>query len=227
MNKPNHHPELERLALFSSGSLYLSEALCISAHIEVCEQCRGTIQHLNQVGSELLTQLDRSPVSVDLKSRVLAQLDKIDDLSPTRRFEYKRPPIHSNLPRCLRSFLDTDYHNLEWNKLTPDISNIELCRDSNAARVELLKIRPGGTSNTHTHLGNEYTVILEGSFSDENGLYQKGDFIARDASHAHTPVASLNGDCICLAVTEAPVQLTGWFGRLFNPMLRRKFSLAI
>jgi putative transcriptional regulator len=226
MSKPKHHPELERLSLFSAGSLFLSESLCISAHIEECAQCRSTIQHLDQVGSELLTQLDRTPVSDDLKFRVLNQLDKIDEARLIETTIPDRPPINSNLPRCLQAFIDADYSNMDWKRLSPHISSVELCRDSNAARVELLKIRPGGTSNTHTHLGNEYTVILKGSFSDENGIYQKGDFIARDENHTHTPVASLNKDCICLAVTEAPVQLTGWFGRLFNPMLRRKFLLT-
>jgi putative transcriptional regulator len=226
MTRPNHHPELERLTLFSAGSLFLSEALCISAHIEVCEQCRGSIQHLDQVGSELFTQLDRSPASADLKSRVFEQLDEKEDVGLTQTIDNNKYPLVSTLPRCLQAFVDSDYSNMDWKRLSPDISNIALCRDSNSARVELLKIRPGGTSNTHTHLGNEYTVILEGSFSDENGIYQKGDFIARDENHTHTPVASLNEDCICLAVTDAPVQLTGWFGRLFNPMLRRKFALS-
>ena len=73
-------------------------------------------------------------------------------------------------------------------------------------------------------MGDEYTVILEGSFSDEAGLYHKGDFLLRDASHEHTPVATLDKYCICLAVTEAPIQLTGFFGRLLNPFIRRSYA---
>jgi len=30
--------------------------------------------------------------------------------------------------------------------------------------------------------------------------------------------------CICLAVTEAPIQLTGLFGRLLNPFIRRSYA---
>ena len=72
-------------------------------------------------------------------------------------------------------------------------------------------------------MGDEYTVILEGSFSDEAGLYHQGDFLVRDASHRHTPVATNDRECICLAVTEAPIQLTGLFGRLLNPFIRRSY----
>ena len=90
--------------------------------------------------------------------------------------------------------------------------------------MELLKIRPGGSASTHTHLGDEYTVILEGSFSDEKGVYRRGDFVVKDSSDQHTPVATKDQECICLAVTEGPVQLTGFFSRLLNPLLRRGYA---
>ena len=40
----------------------------------------------------------------------------------------------------------------------------------------------------------------------------------------HTPVATLDRECICLAVTEGPIQLTGFLGRLLNPFLRRSHA---
>jgi putative transcriptional regulator len=90
--------------------------------------------------------------------------------------------------------------------------------------VELLKIKPGGAAHTHTHLGDEYTVILEGAFSDESGLYARGDFLLRDHKDRHTPVATRDRECICLAVTEGPIQFTGFFSRLLNPLLRRDYA---
>jgi putative transcriptional regulator len=35
----------------------------------------------------------------------------------------------------------------------------------------------------------------------------------------HRPVAGRSGDCICLAVTDAPLRLTGPIGRLFRPFV--------
>jgi putative transcriptional regulator len=34
------------------------------------------------------------------------------------------------------------------------------------------------------------------------------------------PTADDDGDCVCLAVTDAPLRLTGPIGRLFNPFIR-------
>jgi putative transcriptional regulator len=134
------------------------------------------------------------------------------------------PPSKGSIPRCLRKFIPKDYDQLEWSRLSPSIHSADLCQDYGGSKVGLLRIKPGGSAPTHTHLGDELTVILEGSFSDEKGVYRAGDFLACDGSHTHTPVASKDRDCICLVVSEAPLQFTGWFTRLFNPLLRRGYA---
>jgi putative transcriptional regulator len=219
MVKAFNHPSAELLAAYSAGSLPLSQALCISAHLEHCGACMQELQQLNRVGSELMQQLEPAPPSERLKQSLL---DRLDSLTSD---ETDRPePENSAVPRCLRRFVSGGYDQLRWKRVSPDIHSVELCRDSNGAKVELLKIKPGGSASTHTHLGDEYTVILEGSFSDESGVYRRGDFVVKDSSDRHTPVATQDRECICLAVTEGPIQLTSLFGRLLNPLLRRGYA---
>ena len=220
MDTIKNHPAAELLVSYSAASLPLSQALCISTHLENCDECTRKLRRLNQVGSELMHQLKPSPPSSSLKAQLLDRLDSITDNGETARHN----PDNTSIPRCLHQFIKTGYEDISWNRISRDIQSYELCRDQNNAKVELLRIRPGGTSSTHTHMGDEYTVILEGSFSDEGGLYHKGDFLLRDARHKHTPVATRDKYCICLAVTEAPIQLTGFFGRLLNPFIRRSYA---
>lgn len=220
MDKAYNHPYDELLTAFSAGSLPLSQALCISAHLEHCDSCAKKLKRLNLVGSELMLNLKPAQASSALKDKLMQRLDSLtddgDDVAPVK--------ADSPVPRCLRQFIDQSYENLDWKRVSPDIHSVELCRDSNGARVELLKIKPGGSANTHTHMGDEYTVILEGSFSDESGLYSRGDFLFRDETDSHTPVATQDRECICLAVTEGPIQLTGFFSRLLNPFIRRGYA---
>ena len=220
MDKVFHHPNDEMLAAYSAGSLPLSQALCISTHLEHCRDCGHKIERLNHVGSELMQQLKPSAASDDLKRRLF---DSLDDLADEAE-ETPAPQNGINVPRCLRQFVTADYDSLPWRRVSSDIRSVELCRDSNGARVELLKIQPGGCAATHTHLGDEYTVILEGSFSDDSGLYREGDFLLRGEDDEHRPVASQDRECICLAVTEAPIQFTGFFSRLLNPLVRRGYA---
>jgi len=216
MDTIKNHPSDELLTSYSAASLPLSQALCISVHLESCNECARKLQRLNQVGSELMSQLNSSPPSPGLKEKLLEQLDSITEDTA----EIGLDTADKSVPRCLHQFISDGYEKISWKRISRDIQSYELCRDQNNARVELLRIKPGGRSSTHTHMGDEYTVILEGSFSDEAGLYHKGDFLLRDPHHQHTPVATQDRECICLAVTEAPIRLTGFFSRLLNPFIR-------
>jgi putative transcriptional regulator len=220
MDKTSKHPQDELLAAYSAASLPLSQALCISTHLERCPDCGRKLQRLNRVGSELMQQLKPAPASDELKNRLLGRLDSLSEESS----EESHPLPESTVPRCLQQFVRGSYNDLPWRRVSADIHSVELCRDNNGAKVELLKIKPGGSAVTHTHLGDEYTVILEGSFSDEAGLYGEGDFLLRGKHDKHTPVASLHRECLCLAVTEGPIQFTGFFSRLMNPFIRRSFA---
>ena len=213
----NHHPAPELLTAFSAGSLQLSQALCVSTHIEFCNICQNNLRRLNSMGSALFETLPPQQVSAQLKSNVMSMLDDSPQAEavPARR--------HSRVPRALRQFIPEDYDSLPWTILSPSIRSATLCVDNNGARVEMVRIKPGGEVATHTHTGDEYTVIVEGSFSDEKGIYREGDFLLRDGSHQHKPVATKDRECICLTVTDAPIRFTGFFGRLLNPFIRKRY----
>jgi putative transcriptional regulator len=220
MEKSNNHPYEELLASYSAGSLPLSQALCVSAHLEHCQSCAQKLQRLNHVGSELMQRLKPSRAPDELKQKLLGMLDSLPEDVPEEQMRNTDPRI----PRCLHQFMEHGYEDLNWKRVSADIHSVELCRDSNGAKVELLKIRPGGSATTHTHMGDEYTVILEGSFSDEDGLYGQGDFLVKNENDRHTPVATQDRECICLAVTEGPIQFTGFMHRLLNPFIRRSYA---
>ena len=72
----------------------------------------------------------------------------------------------------------------------------------------------------HTHASSELTLVLAGGFTDQFGHFLRGDLAEADASVEHRPVADPGEDCLCLAVTDGPMRLTGPLGRLINPFLR-------
>ena len=222
MDTSNKHPQDELLAAYSAGSLPLSQALCISAHIEHCPECARKLQRMNRVGSELMQQLQPAPATDALKQRLFDRLDSLDESAAQE--PAATPQESSTVPRCLRQFVSSGYEDLAWKSVSAHIKSVELCRDSNGARVELLRIKPGGAASRHTHLGDEYTVVLEGSFSDDDGVYQAGDFMMRGKNEHHRPVATQDRECICLAVTEGPIQFTGFISRLLNPFIRRSYA---
>ena len=90
---------------------------------------------------------------------------------------------------------------------------------STEATARLLYIPAGTAVPDHGHRGLELTLVLQGAFEDEEGRFARGDIEIADADLDHMPVADVSEDCICLAVTDAPLRFKGWLPRLAQPFL--------
>lgn len=220
----HHHPATDLLTAFSAGSIPLSHGLCVSAHLEHCDECQANMQRLNSMGAQIFEELQSAPVNEDLKSNVFARLsDELDDTDSNPVAGINANADTAGVPRCLQQFIPRDYDSLDWSYVSPSIRTAKLCTDSNGAKVEMLRIKPGGKAALHTHTGDEYTVILKGSFSDESGIYRAGDFVVRGRHDKHCPTATKDEECICLTVTDAPIEFTGFFTRWLNPLIRKTY----
>lgn len=63
-------------------------------------------------------------------------------------------------------------------------------------------------------------MVLQGAFSDDDDRFARGDVEIADEELHHTPVADISEDCICLAVTDAPLRFNSLLPRLAQPFLR-------
>ena len=114
------------------------------------------------------------------------------------------------IPRALNSVARKDWLNLG------KISRARLDFDDESHHTSLLHIDKDGQVPCHTHKGFEITLLLEGSFEDEMGVYNKGDFIWLDGEHTHQP-ATKEG-CVCLTVSSDALYFTKGVSQLFNPL---------
>jgi putative transcriptional regulator len=112
---------------------------------------------------------------------------------------------------------------LVWKNLAAGISSALLKLDDQT-QCEFLYIKPGARVPLHRHQGNEFTLVLDGSFHDSAGEYQPADFLARNGDHQHQP-ASEEG-CLCFSVLDSPLKFTSGLARLFNPLNKYRFRRA-
>ncbi|MDO6748243.1 ChrR family anti-sigma-E factor [Gilvimarinus sp. 1_MG-2023] len=208
----NHHPDDITMLDYTAGTLPMAQSLAIAVHLFLCESCRSRAAQLNTLGGVVLEQSTPQNISVQDFDQFMADLDEnlTNTAEPTKMEGSRQHPLAQFLPERL-----TD---INWRQQTKEIAEYDLSSALGASgyRVALQKIKAGARVPEHTHKGQELTVILNGGFSDELGVYHAGDFIARDASHKHTPTALQNEDCICLTVLDAPIKFTGPFLRWFN-----------
>ncbi|MBT8149188.1 MAG: ChrR family anti-sigma-E factor [Gammaproteobacteria bacterium] len=131
-----------------------------------------------------------------------------------------------DLPASVAKLLQGGWQSLRWKKLgrTLRVATLE-CGDTQR-EVALHRLRAGGSVANHDHGGDEVTVVLRGSFSDQQGLYLPGDFLLRKQGEQHRPVASGDTECLCLSVVDAPIKFTGFFTQLLNPFIKIHPSTA-
>ncbi len=229
---PQHHPDKNVLVEFVSGSLDHAQSIAVSAHLHYCAHCRNKVATLEHIGGTLFSLSESadqknnnqssalsSPCFDTLMSRIESNEQKVTtQKSETEQVDHLLPPKYKTLPSVIRKMLANSPPS--WQRVTASLSTANLVAGQSEYGVSLQKISAGGKVPQHDHRGAEMTVVLKGSFSDEDNVYQQGDFLLKNPGDIHRPRASSNEDCLCLSVEQAPVKLTGLFTRWLNPFIR-------
>lgn len=224
---PIHHPAEEFLVAYAAGTLAEASSLIVATHLALCPDCRAEVRRLEALGGALLEEMPEAPVADDLLASIFAQLEMPHGLNGGGEKAgiavAPRPAAKAVIPEPLRGYLGCDLDGVRWSKVIRGVDEVAVpcgpVNGGNGPKVRMMRIRAGTAMPRHTHHGSELTLVLSGGFSDETGHFLRGDFVATDGSVDHQPVADADGDCICLAVTDAPLRLTGPFGRLLNPFV--------
>ncbi|PFG52007.1 ChrR-like anti-ECFsigma factor [Marinobacter sp. LV10R520-4] len=209
-----HHPESTSLMEFSAGTLSDPHALCIRLHLEKCALCRSRVDTLESLGAVMLEQQPLTDSSVPAASTFDAILARIDSETAPVKSPQQRQDLIKKLLGC-------DINDLPWKRQLGDVSMLDVTDrfPGQKERVVLQKLSSGGKAPAHTHRGTETTIVLQGAFSDNNGIFNQWDFAVLDHNDNHRPVAVGHEDCITLSVLSAPLKLTGTFTRLLNPFM--------
>ncbi|MEM6712755.1 MAG: ChrR family anti-sigma-E factor [Pseudomonadota bacterium] len=214
------------LAEYAVGGLSRPTRVLVESHLEMAPSGRSWVKDVDAVGDvfeqdapqreeasgdhESVDALERMEPSAfadphSALDKVLTMIDADDD--------------QTSSPKALERFLGMPVADVPWKKVMPGLAEYRL-PDADGAEVSLLRIDGGKAMPVHTHHGSEITLVLQGGFSDGNGHYAVGDIAYADDDINHRPVADEGETCICFAVVDAPVQLTGPIGRLVNSFIR-------
>jgi len=206
----SHHPSDLTLARLAGGTLGAGPQLVVATHLSGCPQCRGRLRSFEAVGGAMLDEAAPARLSPDAFALALKRLD---DANP--RAEPQPRVLHPDLPPPLNAYEIGPWRlvrsGFRWRRLT--------LPESPDANVIMLKVGAGQPVPHHGHSGTEYTQVLSGSFTDSLGQYRAGDCIEMDEEVSHQPVVDRDGECICLAAVEGRLRLSGWIGRLIQPLI--------
>jgi len=210
----SRHPAPEELLLdYAAGTLPEGPALAVALHVALDPAARRTVDGLAAVGGALLEGEEVAPN----ESGLVDALARLGD-EPLA----ERPAVPAAragfawAPAPLRRYLRHE----NWKRVFGGFEQIDLALHGDAHRVALLRLQPGRGLPRHRHVASEYTVVLQGGYTDNTGNYAVGDFAVGPGAAEHEPIADPGEPCIALIVLERPIVLTGPWGRLLNPLLR-------
>ncbi|HCE3385473.1 transcriptional regulator [Vibrio parahaemolyticus] len=210
----NKHPDNNLLEAYASGSIDAVSGLVVATHLETCSKCRA---YVNQVETSQANTVSESPLEYshefDDMFNDIINAEPVNDNVVIQDTAFVNVAGKSfELPKTLVRFSDLVG---SWRSYGGKVfsAQIDLGED---ARVSLMYIGENVQIPQHTHRGLESTLVLHGGFSDEDGQYEEGDLMIRDASVKHSPFTREGEDCLCLTVLTEPMIFTQGVARIFN-----------
>lgn len=210
---PGGRPIDALLAGYAAGTLAAPLHALVSAHLELSPANRRYVASLESAASSALQEAP----AVQPRNRD-AMLDAIFSAPPASGLA--RAGGHTRLPGPLVHYLGHDLNDVAWRTLLPGIREFHVGGDEDQEEATLYWIRAGKRLPSHTHEGSEITLVIQGGFTDASGHYARGDIAIADGDVDHHPTADDDMDCICFAVTDAPLRLTGPVGRIVQRLFR-------
>lgn len=212
-----HHPTEEYLLDYATGALPEPEALAVAAHAALCRDCRREIERYEAIGGALLDEAEPLPLASDALAEVMARIERPE---PVERRVAVDEETRRVLPSPLWPYVGGSLSSLKWRRRGGGVESVEIGTTRGDYVTRLLRIAPGRAVPAHTHEGSEFTLVLQGGYHDGPIGYARGDLQFADFDTDHKPIADPGEPCLCLAVLDAPMRLTGAVGRLVNPFIR-------
>ncbi len=211
-----HHLTPGILMAYSAGTLPEAFNLMVAAHLSLCDACRAEAESYDTLGGEVLEDAEGGFVEMSGGSleATLALIDTGGNTPPER--PRRGPDV---LPAPLQDYVGGGLESVKWKSVGLGVRQAIL-KTSSAASARLLYIPAGAAMPDHGHRGIEMTMVLKGAFLDQGDYFARGDVEFADTGTQHTPVADIHEDCICLAVTDAPLKFRGLIPKLAQPFLR-------
>jgi len=192
------------------GRLPRAASVLAEAYLELNPQKRAVAARIEDVGGYLLETTE--PVSLG---------SKMDDAALVQQALPDGPVHDSVMPPSLAEIVGQPAADLAWKWRARGAYEYRLKElEDNGIIARLLRIEPGRAMPQHTHGGLEATLVLQGAFRDDAGRFGPGDVELADNAVDHRPIAEPGDTCICFAVNEAPMRLTGPFGRVLQSLFQ-------
>ena len=198
---------------YAAGILPEAFSLVVATQMSISDEARARLASYEAIGGGILEDSDEAEMKPNAFQKALKEIDIPTEKRPLP------PMVEGIFPKPLQKYVGNDLNAIKWKNIGRGVRQAILKTDKHAT-ARLIYIPAGTAMPNHGHNGLEMTLVLQGEFHDKEDFFARGDIEIGDENLHHTPTASGNGPCICLAASDAPLKFTSLLPRLLQPLFK-------
>lgn len=216
-----HHPQTELMTKYSIGDVPSYLASMVSAHLDLCEECRLNYSHSIKKESHKMELESYDLSDADINDAFEFVMKKISlPISVTNENQISDNSFNVGgqviqLPRSLNFLKERQILWKEFGKNNA-IAPIAITPQGN---LYLIYIGPGERVPEHNHSNIEYSYVVAGSYDDGHSVYNTGDLSFSNHETSHSPMATSDDGCLVVSWVEGRLNYFGGFLKPLNSIL--------
>lgn len=198
---------------FALGKLSPAKHVLVRCQREMSLEVTSQVAFQEQIAAAFMDDMQDVSLSPNFLENVLAALPDAED-----KAQMVDP---DDLPPSLRNILGQTLQDMEWKNMVPGVAihDIMGSRKYDTERLYLMRVGAGMKMPEHSHTGEEWTLILTGSYSIEDEQFTPGDLHIVNEDRTHQPKIDDDEECVCLVMTQGPLKMKGILPKLVQPIV--------
>ncbi len=209
----------EAITDYAAGNLSPAKHAIIACLVELNPKAAKKSAFETDVAATLMAATQEVPLSLFFIEETLAKLPYCASILKAANDCSKPGPT----PKPLRDLMDGQgLRDIVWKSFIPGVAIHNVLGDRRTRfgeRLYLLRIKGGMPMPEHSHIGEEWALILKGGYMSEGQHYARGDLHFADATMVHSPKIDIGEDCICLVMTEGPLKMKNWLTKIIQKLV--------
>jgi len=181
---------------YAAGNLSPAKHVILACQSEISEAVAERVAFQENIAASMVEDSDGEALSPLFMGNVLAAL-------PPQELATDGPtddPIDGLAPKSLRHMLGHGLQDMKWKSLVPGIAVHDILgnrKTKDGDRLYLLKAKGGMKMPDHGH----------------------NDLHIEDETEIHSPHIDEGEDCICLVMTQGPLEMQGWLPKMVQKVV--------
>ena len=208
----------DNITEYAAGTLSPAKHIMVACQSEIAETVAERVAFQEEIAASLIEETQAQSLSPLFMGNVLASLPPQESANENDMDDR----IEGLAPKSLRHVLGHGLKDLKWKSLVPGVAVHDILGNRNTKngdRLYLLKAKGGMKMPEHGHDGEEWTLVLTGSYTVGERRFTRGDLHIEDETETHSPHIDEGEDCICLVMTQGLLKMQGWLPKLLQPIV--------